>query len=84
MLWAFQSIALLRCIGVARMATDHYEFGVRANPDVLLAEPATAAAAGRKTKQERRKCLKQAIDLCQSPKYAHYMLGGRHSRPDDY
>ena len=83
MLLAFQSIALLRCIGVARMATDCYEFRARA-PDVLLAEPATAAAAGRKTKQERRKCLKQAIDLCQSPKYAHYMLGGRHSRPDDY
>ena len=83
MLWAFKMSAMLRCIGVARMSADWYESGAR-GPDVLLAEPATAAAAGRKTKQERRKCLKQAIDLCQSPKYAHYMLGGRHSRPDDY
>ena len=83
MLWAFQSTALLRCIGVARMSADCFESGAH-GPDVLLAEPATAAAAGRKTMQERRKCLKQAINLCQQPQYASYMLGDRHSKTDDY
>ena len=81
MLWAFQSTALLRCIGVARMSADCFESGAH-GPDVLLAEP---ASAGRKTVQERRKCLNQAINLCQQPQYAHHMLGdSRHSRPDDY
>ena len=81
MLWPFQSIALIRCIGVARMSTDCYESGAD-GPDVLLAELAEPATAD--MMHEQRKCLKQAIKICQQPQYASHMLGAVHSRGDDY